>query len=326
MKPIKKVKSTLERSSNVDIKIDHGRSKRIHLDLAFKELLQLIIGGLIVAFAVAVFTAPHDIAPGGATGAAVIVHNFVRIPIGILMLLFNIPAFVLGYRTLGGGSFLIRSLVGTLVYNLSVDWIGTYVPPSGVTEEMILNAIFGGIIGGLGVGLIYRAGGVAGAGGVLTRLLRQRLGWPMSTIKMITNGLVVTAAGFVFGWEAALFAIISFFVSGAAADFVLDGPDVVQTALIITDYPQRMIEAVSRDLHRGVTKWPVEGNRYLHPHAALFVTVARPQMNALKNIVAATDDQAFMVLMQGHEAIGKGFKAHRDDPPIVEEVNETEAR
>jgi len=271
-----------------------------------------------VAFAIAVFIAPHNIAPGGASGAAVIINNFIQIPIGVLMLLFNIPSFLLGYRKLGGSSFLIRSVVGTVVYNVSVDVIGRFVPPGGVTEEMLLNAVFGGIIGGIGVGLIYRAGGVAGAGGVVTRLLRQKFSWPISTISLFTNGVVVLAAGFVFGWEAAMYAVISFFISGAVSDFMLEGPDVVQTAMIITDQPERISQEIAAELERGTTRWGVRGQRDYH--TAVYCTVSRPEVSTLKNIVAAVDAEAFLIIGRGHEAVGKGFKTHQWRPPVIEQI------
>lgn len=320
-----KLRRSVDQASTIDIDESEAYKTRIHLNIAFKDFLQLVIGGIVVALGVALFIAPHNIAPGGSSGIAIIANNFVPIPIGVLMLLINIPAFFLGYRKLGGTSFLIRSAVSTLAYNLSVDLIGRYlVPAEGLTDEMILNAVYGGIVGGVGVGLIYRIGGIAGAGGVVTRLLRQKIGWPMSTTKLITNGVVVLVAGFVFGWEAAMFSLISFFISGAVADFVLEGPDVVQTVLIITDKPDSLSHALSTELERGVTRWGVQGLHQDHPHTALYCTVTRPQVSVLKNIVAAVDDSAFVIIGQGHEAIGAGFKPHEWKPPVVEKIEKSD--
>ncbi|MCA9874777.1 MAG: YitT family protein [Anaerolineales bacterium] len=322
MKLPSKLRHTVDYASTIDIAEDKDSKKRIHLNLAFQDLFLLVLGGLIVAFAVAVFIAPHDIAPGGSSGAAIILNQFVPIPIGVLMLMFNIPSFLLGYRKLGGSSFLIRSVIGTAVYNVSVDVMGRFVPPGGLTQEMLLNAVFGGIIGGIGVGLIYRAGGVAGAGGVVTRLLRQKFSWPISTLSLFTNGIVVLAAGFVFGWVAAMYAVISFFVSGAASDFMLEGPDVVQTAMIITDYPDRISREIAAELQRGTTRWEVRGQR--DGHTALYCTVGRPEVSTLKNIVAAVDKEAFLIIGRGHEAVGKGFKAHQWRPPVVEQIQKAD--
>ena len=323
MKLSSKVQRTLARASTIDFAENKTYKKRIHIKLAFVDFVQLLVGGLILAAAIALFIAPHDIAPGGSSGIAIIIHHFIALPIGVLMLLFNIPAFFVGYKQLGGSSFLVRSLIATLAFNLTVDLFGSFAPQGGLTDELILNAIFGGIVGGLGVGLIYRAGGVAGAGGVLTRLLQQKLSWPISSAKLITNGLVVTIAGFVFGWEAAMYAVISFFTSGATADFVIEGPDVVQTALIITDRPEPISQALADKLQRGISQWAIEGSHNHQTHAALYCTVTRPQISTLKNVVAAVDDDAFMIISQGHEAIGKGFKSHQWHPPIVQHIEKS---
>jgi uncharacterized membrane-anchored protein YitT (DUF2179 family) len=325
MKIPSQVRRAVDDASTIDIDQDPEHKKRIHLRLALQDFAQLVLGGLIVAVGIAIFIAPHNIAPGGASGMAIILNHFIAVPIGILMLLFNIPAFFMGYRSLGGNSFLIRSLVGTVTYNVAVDLIGSFVPAGGVTDEMMLNAVFGGIIGGVGVGIIYRAGGVAGAGGVVVRLLRQKIAWPTSTTTLLSNGVIVIIAGFVFGWEAAMYAVISFFISGAVADFVLEGPDVVQTALIITEQPDRLSQALSSELQRTVTRWRVEGFHTRHAYTALYCTVTRPEISALKNIVAAVDEQAFMIVSQGHEAIGDGFKPHKHDPPVVEEVEKAKS-
>jgi uncharacterized membrane-anchored protein YitT (DUF2179 family) len=322
MKLKSKLQQKIDDASKVEIELGNEKKVQVNVNLAFTDLAQLVLGGLIVALGVSIFIAPNDIAPGGASGTAIILQNFINVPIGILMLIFNIPAFFLGYKKLGGTSFLIRSLIGTLVYNLLVDVVPIVIPVGNVTDKMMLNAIFGGIMTGVGGGLIYRAGGVAGAGGVINLILRDKIGWPIKTTTLITNGLILVAAGLVFGWEAAMFAVIAFFVSGSVADFVLEGPDVIQTALIVTDNPECISRALTKELKRGVTRWHVEGKHRSNPHAAVFCTVTRPQLNELKNIVAAIDDEAFVITSQGHEAIGKGFRPHKWRPPVIQDVDE----
>lgn len=322
MKLKSKVRDAVE-SGTVEVETGDGENqdrKRINLSIALSDLSLLLLGALITALGVAIFIAPHDIAPGGATGAAIIITEFITLPLGMTMLAINIPAYLLGYRRLGGTPFLIRSLIATVTYNVAVDLIQPWIPAGGLTDEMILNAVFGGIIGGAGVGLIYRAGGTAGAGGVLTRLLRQWRGWPIKMNKLITNSAIIVAAGFVFSWEAAMYAVISFLVSGTMSDFILEGPDVVQTALIITDRPDGVIRAIVERLDRGVTRWPVRGGHTDHAHTALYCTVSRPQISALKQVVAQVDGEAFMIVFRSHEAVGQGFKAHERQPPIIETV------
>lgn len=318
-----KIRQILE-SGQLDIasRSAEADQKRIHLPIVFADLAQLVGGALIVALAINLFIAPHNIAPGGSSGLGIIITSFIDLPLGLTLLAFNIPAFFLGYKKLGGTSFLVRSVIATVTYNLSLDLMSPFLPAGGLTNQMILNAIFGGVLGGIGVGLIYRAGGTAGAGGVVTRVLHRRWGWPIRFTKLFTNSFIIALAAFVFGWEAAMYALISFFVSGATADFVLEGPDVVQTALIITDYPDRVAHALMDRLHHGVTRWAVQSGTAEKDHTALYCTVERPQINALKNIVAAADDEAFVIITQGHEALGKGFRPVEWAPPAVENIQQ----
>jgi uncharacterized membrane-anchored protein YitT (DUF2179 family) len=200
--------------------------------------------------------------------------------------------------------------------------LALFLPKSGLTDQMILNAIFGGVITGIGSGLIYSAGGSAGAGGILNLLLNQRMGWPIKVNSMVSNSVVILLAGIVFGWAPAMYAVITFYVSGAVADFVLEGPDVIRTAMIITDQPEYVSEYLMQELQRGVTHWKVEGMHSHETHSALYCTIARHQIKDLKNIVAWADPKAFVIIGPGHEALGKGFRRLKPEPRLVTDLDE----
>lgn len=301
-------------------KLNWFKYKRIHWDTIATDAMLLIAGGLLLALGVNLFIEPHDIAPGGLTGLAIILRHFTGWQIGVTMIVFNIPAFIIGYRHLGGGGFVVRATTAALTYNLSVDVIGRWLPAGGITDEMILNAVFGGVVIGVGLGMIYRAGGTAGAGGIVKRLIQKWTGMPLSAVGLITNGAVVSVAGAVFGWEAALYAVISFYIAGATADYVLEGVSVVKTAMIVTDKPQAVADALIESIGHGVTAWNVEGKYTGQAHTALYCTVMRPQINDLKNAVAHTDPDAFVVIGQGHQALGEGFRRLKSKPPALEDA------
>lgn len=304
----------------------HLRRRRINISALFVEIGTLVIGGLISAVGINLFIAPFNIAPGGASGTAIILHHFIpTIPLGLTMLAINVPAYLLGFRSLGGGPFLARSLTATVVYNLGVDALGLFLPKSGLTDQMILNAVFGGVVTGIGSGLIYSVGGSAGAGGILNLLLNQRMGWPIKVNSMVSNSVVILFAGIVFGWAPAMYAVITFYVSGAVADFVLEGPDVIRTAIIITDQPEYVSSYLMEELHRGVTHWKVEGMHSRETHSALFCTIGRHQIRDLKNAVAWADPKAFVIIGPGHEALGKGFRRLKPEPRLVTDLDEEEA-
>ncbi len=283
------------------------RLRRLNLRLLVQKYLLLTAGALVAAVNVNLFLAPSNIAPGGASGIAIILNELTGWPIGLTMLVLNVPLIALGFRHLGRFRFLASTLYTVLLFNLGVDLIAIWFPAVALTDEVLLNALYGGVVGGIATGLIYRGGGTAAGTGVLARVMQMRTGMSISQIYLITDGAVVLVAGLVFGWEAGLYALITLFVWGLAADFVLEGPSVVRTAFIVTDRPQEVADAVFRELRLGVTAWPAEGMFTETEHAVLFCTVSRPQAGALTKVVVEADPKAFMVVGHGHQASGGVF-------------------
>ncbi len=264
-------------------------------------------GALFLAVNINLFLAPNDLAPGGVSGTAIILHQLTGWPIGLTMLALNVPLVVLGFQTLGGFRFLTRTVYAVLLYNLGTDllagWLSAYV----VTDDLILNALFGGVLAGLATGLVYRGGGTTAGTGILDRVLQIRTGIPISQIYILIDGGVVLAAGLVFGWEKALYALVTLYVWGLATDYVLEGPSVVRTAFIVTDRPEAVAQAVMERLQLGVTAWPAQG-MYTHtPHTILFCTLSRPYERELRRVVAEVDPDVFMVTGHGHQARGGIF-------------------
>ncbi len=273
------------------------------------RLLQTAIGTIISAIGVIVFLIPSQIAPGGVSGIAIILHEVIGTPVGIMTLIFNIPIQIFAYRVLGGSWLIISTIFSVVIFSASVDILPAFVSTHGVSENDLLNAIFGGIVGGIGSGLIYGAGATAGGTATLSRILQHRMGIPLSSAYLYTDTLIIGMAGLVFGWEAAMYAIVSLFISGMVADYVLEGPSVIRTVTIVTDYPQEVSKAILGQLGRGVTSWEGMGMFTDQPHTVLFVTIARPQVATLRHVVFAVDPKAFVVIGQGHVAYGRGFKS-----------------
>ena len=191
-----------------------------------------------------------------------------------------------------------------LVYNLGVDILARWLPAGGVTDDLVLNALYGGVVAGLGSGLVYRGGGTTAGTGILGRVLQLKTGIPISQIYVLVDGVVILAAGLVFGWEKGLYALITLFVWGLAADYVLEGPSVVRMAFIVTDSPRAVAEALQRHLRLGVTAWPAEGMFTENEHTILFCTVTRPHERTLRTVATQADPEAFIVTGHGHQASG----------------------
>ena len=275
--------------------------------------VMLTIGAAIDATSVNIFFAPFKIAPGGVTGVAVILNHLdPRLPIGLLILLGNIPIQLLGYRMLGGWQVVVRTVFYIVMYSLLVEFLNPYTTGVEVGTNVLLNALFGGILGGVAGGLVLRAGGTQGGTSTLGRILQQRFGMPLSATSLYTDTAVIVLAGLVFGWEGALYAIVALFVGGATADYVLEGPSVIRIATIITDKPDAISELVMDDMGRGVTAWQGKGMFTEQNHTVLFITVSRAQVSSLQRLVHLADPNAFMVIGQGHVAYGEGFRQIKD--------------
>ena len=263
----------------------------------------LTIGSLLLAINFDIFLAPNKIAPGGISGAAIILHEFTGWLPGITMLLLTIPMLILGFYTLGRFRFLIRGSYVTLVYSLGVDLMANILPP-GVSDDIMLNALFGGVLGGISIGLIYRGGTSPAGTSVISRVLNLKTGIPNSQVYMLIDGGIILIAGLVFGWEMAMYAFVTLFMWGLVADFVLEGPSVIRTALIITDQPEIISKAILNRMRVGVTSWSGKGMFSHTEHATLFCAIKRPDVKRLKTIINEVDPRAFVVIMQGHQATG----------------------
>ena len=276
--------------------------KNIDFRKVVPDYLLLTVGSIILAINFDIFLAPNNIAPGGVSGAAIIIHHFTgRLP-GTTMLVLTIPMLILGFYYLGRYRFLIRASYVTVLYSLGIDALAT-VLPSGVGDDLLLNALYGGILGGIGIGCIYRGGTSPAGTSVISRVLNLKTGIPNSQAYIMIDGGIILIAGLAFGWEMALYAFVTLFMWGFVADYVLEGPSVVRTAFIITDDPENVSQALSRRMGVGVTSWTGKGMYSKLDHTTLFCVIKRPDVRILSSIVNQVDPKSFVVIMQGHQAM-----------------------
>jgi len=275
----------------------------INFHTAFQDWLYLTLGATLSIINVNIFLAHSNLSPGGVTGIAIIINEFTSWPIGGIMLILNIPMLVLGFLYLGRFRFLTSTLYVVLLYNLGVDFFARWLP-SGITDDLLLNALYSAVVGGIGSGLIYRGRGTAAGTGVLGRVIQFKTGIPLSQVYLITDGGVIIAAGLLFGWEIALYSMLTLFVWGLVTDYVLEGPSVIRTAFVVTDSPKDIANAVFERLGIGMTAWMGQGMFTTKQRSVLFCTVNRPDVNALKSIITEVDPDAFVVIGQGQQATG----------------------
>jgi uncharacterized membrane-anchored protein YitT (DUF2179 family) len=285
-----------------------------------QSLFLMTAGVVCMILALTIFLAPSGIAPGGVSGTAVILNTVFGWPIGWVMLILNLPLLALGFRYLGRFPFLLRTAYVAGLYSVGTQLMTSWVHVAPITENALLNALYGGVLGGVGSGLIYRGRASVAGTGILARIVQLRTGMPVSQVFLLTDGGVVAAAALVLGWENGLYSLLALFIWGLATDYVLEGPSVVRTAFIVTDHPGRVADSIIGALGIGVTTWAAQGQFTGETHTVLFCTVSRPDVDALREAVTGADAQAFVVIGHGHQSTGGVLRApvprsSADEPP-----------
>jgi uncharacterized membrane-anchored protein YitT (DUF2179 family) len=277
---------------------------------SFRDYSLVMIGTLVQAIGFRIFLVPANLATGGVSGIAQLINHFTNWPIGLMTFIGNLPLFVLGWRFLGGRRFALRTAVAIVALSFFTDallWL-PFFPRDGLTHDLVLNSLYGAVISGLGYGLVYRGQGTSGGSDILARILNHYRGIPITQSYLITDAAVILGAGFIFGWDKALYAVITLYVSGIVVDNTMEGAGTVRTALIITSQPQIVAEQILKEMERGVTILNGKGAYTGEDRLVLYCVVNRSEIPVLKSIVHEADALAFMVVGAAHEALGEGFQ------------------
>ena len=285
---------------------------------AIRDYSIIVFASLLQALALRLFFVPANLASGGVSGIAQLINYFTGWPIGMMILIGNIPLFALGWRFLGGRRFAMRTATAIVTYSLFTDLLlkTPLFAPNGAGTALIndlqgdifLNALYGAIVSGIAFGLVYRARGTSGGSDILARILNHWRGIPMTQSFLMVDTAVILGAGFVFGWKEALYSMITLYVSGLVSETVLEGGGTVRTAMIVTSKPDEVSQRVLDDLLRGVTVLEGTGAYTGADRPVLYCVITRSEVVTLKAIVHEVDPRAFMVIGYAHEALGEGFR------------------
>jgi uncharacterized membrane-anchored protein YitT (DUF2179 family) len=285
--------------------------KIIQSNKTWRDLAFIFLGALVQALAMRLFLVPGLLVSGGISGGAQIINHFTQWPIGVMVLVGNIPLFLVGWRYLGGARFALRTAAAILFFALLTDLLAYFIPAQGITGDLVLNCLYGGLMLGIGLGLVYRGRGTSGGSDVLGRILNHYKGMSISQAYLITDAAVVLASGFAFNWERALYGLIVIYVSGLAAELTSEGMSIYRMALIVTNKSEEIKQQIFDQLERGVTILPGTGGYTNQPRPVIYCVLTRAEINVLKTIVSETDPDAFMIIGQANEALGEGFRPLR---------------
>ena len=275
-----------------------------------RDYALITAGAILQALAWRLFMVPQHLANGGIAGLAQIINYYTGWPLGVMVFIGNLPLFILGWRYLGGPRFAMRTAYAVFVISFFTDTLPLlpFFPSTGLTQDLVLNALYGGVITGIGYGLVYRGQGTSGGTDILARILTNWWNIPISQSYLVTDALTIFLAGLSFSWENALYSLLILYISGVAAEGSTEGSNVVRTVVIITNNPAPVTERILMDMERGVTLLDGKGAYTGEGRTILYSVVTRSEVEHIKSLVRAADPQAFIVIGQAHEVLGEGFK------------------
>ncbi|AVM25582.1 YitT family protein [Bacillus pumilus] len=274
-----------------------------HLWIEAKNYMLILIGSAIVAIGFNTLLLPNQIAAGGVSGISTIMQSF-GFEAAYVQWGLNIPLFIAGFYLLGG-TFGVKTLVGSIFLPLMV-FVTRHIAP--VTHEALLAAIFGGVVIGIGIGLVFLGNGSTGGTALAAKIINKYTGLTLGTCLAMMDGLIVLAAMTVFGIEEGLYAVIGVFISSKTIDVVQAGFSHSKMAMIITGHEDEVRQAVFDQIDRGVTKISAVGGYTDHDRPILMCVVGQSQFTKLKQVVKAIDASAFVIVMDAKEVLGEGFK------------------
>lgn len=259
------------------------------------------------------FYQPNAIGFGGITGTAQILNRlFPVLPVGMTVIVLNVPLFLLGWK-LFGGKMLVSSLYAMSLGSVFIDLlelVHTFKP----TDPM-LATVFGGVFVGASLGLILSRGATTGGTDLLARILKLKVKWlPMGKLILVLDLVIILGAAITFREvNAALYGVISLYISSVVMDWMLYGMDTAKVAYIISDRSEELVKIVTRDLDRGVTVLQGRGGWSGADKQVLMVAFKQREIVRLKAAVKELDPTAFLIVCDAHEVLGDGFRLYKKD-------------
>jgi uncharacterized membrane-anchored protein YitT (DUF2179 family) len=282
-------------------KMDH---KKLTTTKILKRGTLILLGAALVAVGLEIFLVPNQVIDGGIVGISIILDHLTGLSLGAFLFVLNIPFFFLGYKQIGK-TFAISTLFGVIVMSIGTALLHP-VPP--LTKDPLLAAVFGGIILGIGVGLVIRYGGSLDGIEILAIMFNKKLPFSVGQIVMFMNIFILGSAGFVFGWDRAMYSLIAYFIAFKMIDTTIEGFNETKSVWIISEEPEKLGECILNRLGRGVTYLSGEGAYTGEYKKVLFCVVTRLEEAKLKAIVEDVDPQAFLAIGNIHEVRGGRFK------------------
>ena len=282
---------------------DHEvREKHIVIRVLWK-MLMLTVGATLAAVGLEIFLIPNNLIDGGVVGISIMASYISGVPLSLFLLVVNLPFLFFGYRQIGK-TFALSTMYSVICLSIGVSVLH---PISGLTKDLILAALFGGIIIGAGVGIIIRNGGSLDGTEIVAIIFDRRSTFSVGEIIMFFNLFILSSAGFIFGWDKAMYSLLAYFVAYKTIDVTIEGLNETKGVFIISDQHKDISEAIMDRLGRGFTIFESKNESSHKNTYTIYVVVTRLEIAKLKSIVTGFDDNALMTI-SSVEVEGKRFR------------------
>ncbi|KUO96852.1 YitT family protein [Ferroacidibacillus organovorans] len=263
----------------------------------------IVVGSFIYSVGLNAFISANQLAEGGFVGISLVLFYKLHILTGLSYFVFNIPVLYLGWRFFGR-EFIAKTFVGVVAVSLFTVFTVGFAQHVG---DRLLAALYGGVICGAGLGLIFRSGGTTGGVDILARIARHYFGFSMGRLLFSSDVVVIAIVALILGKEIAMYSLVALFVSSRVIDYVIEGVSSSHAAMVISEKNAEIADRIHRDLGRGTTFLRGRGGYTGSDKDVLYCVVSRDEIVRLQKAVALEDEDAFVVVHEVHDVLGEGF-------------------
>nr|WP_320024373.1 YitT family protein [uncultured Acetobacterium sp.] len=275
-------------------------TKKNHVKREILRFIFLFIGSIIAAVGLEIFLVPNNIIDGGIIGISIIASYLTGLPLGAFIIVLNLPFLIFGYKQIGK-TFVLSSLFAILSLSF---WLSVLHPIPGLTNDVLLATVFGGIILGIGVGLIIRNSGSLDGTEMVAIVFSKTAAFSVGEIVMFFNLFILSSAGLIFGWDRAMYSLLAYFIAFKVIDITIEGLNEEKAAMIVSDNPYEIADAILARLGRGVTFLDGKGGFSKEEKVVIYSVITRLEIAKLKSIVAEKDENAFLTISDVFDVMG----------------------
>ncbi len=270
----------------------------------------VVIGCVIMALSYSLFLIPHHFVPGGMSGLAIIINFFVKLPVGMVIMVLNIPVFLLGMKTMGR-KYVLSSLAGLVLSSVLIDFFNEVLHIRSASDNAILAAVYGGVMLGVGLGIVFRGHASTGGSDIVGMVISRYTGMTIGFGIMVVDFIIISASGLAFkSIEAPLYGYLVLFLSSKAIDMIMEGWNFSKLVLITSSRTKEISDFILNTLDRSGTALKSR-SLYLGSDGEMILTVVhRKQLADLRRFIKEIDPGAFLVITDTQAVLGKGFKSN----------------